>query len=515
LRPAPPGRTGPEFARTATNVTIARIYEQARQNPGKTAVVHNGVEYGYADFARRIEVARRFLAQRELPVGSVAVVCLESLHDEWVIGFALRSLGLNTISARDAREARQFALRNIGCVVTGVAKRGAEMSALASALRWRHVRIPADLDRRAGGFDLSAIPELPSGAGGHILRTSGTTGAYKMVLRDAATEAMALPLHAEINGITHRAVVYVANFGLWTAGGYRWPLITWSTGGTVVIHQAPDVHQPLSRHDMTHIFTTPDMLASLLGAADGAPRRNDATRLLVTGGAMTKALLVEAKRHLTRQVFSVLASTEALTLAITPVDGPDDLLWHRIHPSREVQVVDETGAMLEPGHEGMIRVRIIDGLAGYLDDEEATRAYFRDGYFYPGDLGVLGTDGRMSMRGRASDVVNVLGNKVATAPIERALEDRLGVEGVCIVSIPGDEPDDEIHVVIEAKRRPTLAELDAAGRIELGLIARVPVKVDFIDELPRNDMGKVQRLVLKQRLIQSREAGHGVAPQAR
>ena len=58
----------------------------------------------------------------------------------------------------------------------------------------------------------------------------------------------------------------------------------------------------------------------------------------------------------------------------------EDLLWHRIHPSREVQVVDPADKVLPPGQDGFVRIRIDDGLDGYLDDPPATRELFRDGY---------------------------------------------------------------------------------------------------------------------------------------
>jgi acyl-coenzyme A synthetase/AMP-(fatty) acid ligase len=211
-------------------------------------------------------------------------------------------------------------------------------------------------------------------------------------------------------------------------------------------------------------------------------------------------MLAAAKRFMTRQVYSVLASTEALTMAVTPLDQPDDLLWHRIHPSREVQVVDEAGTVLGPGKEGLVRVLIIDGLTGYLDDEAATRAFFHDGYFYPGDLGMFGHDGRLSLRGRASDVINVLGAKIATDPIERALQDRLGAEGVCILSIQNTQGDEEIHVMIQPGRQMEQAEIQAAAYAELGVIKRVPVHVVLMEKLPRNEMGKIERLELRRQL---------------
>jgi acyl-coenzyme A synthetase/AMP-(fatty) acid ligase len=488
-------------------VDVARVYEQAHQTPGKRAVVCNGVPSTYDEFARWIEGARQYLAQQDLPVASVAVVCTESLIDEWVIGLALRSLGLTTVAAIDAEGMRKLKLRNIDCIVTTTAAADQLVAAgLAADSRSRVIRVPAHIRLAVARDSVLNTPVSMTRPGGHILLTSGTTGAYKKVLWGATTQALAIPLHAEINGISSQSIVYVANFGLWTAAGYRWPLSTWTMGGTVVIHQAPDLHHPLTQHDLSHIFTTPDQLSALMRASKGSLRRNDATRLMVAGAAMPKEMLLAAKQHLTRQVYSVLASTEGMTLSVTPIEQPEDLLWHRIHPSREVQVVDEADNVLGPGHVGLVRIRIIDGLEGYLDDDEATRTFFRDGYFYSGDLGLFSDDGRLSLRGRASDVINILGNKIATSPIERALQDRLGAEGVCIVSIQRNAGVEEIHLVVQSSRRIERAEFEAATNAELGMIRRMRVHVSFMEKLPRNEMGKIQRLALKQQLMLAHSA---------
>jgi acyl-coenzyme A synthetase/AMP-(fatty) acid ligase len=492
-----------------TIVDILRIYEQASLTPDKAALVYNGHAYSYAEFARWIDACRQYLAQQQLPFGSVAVLAAGTLLDEWVLGFALRSLGLNTVATRTADEARELDLRNIGCIVTVAAENPLTGEASSTDFPPRRIRVPANVRLR---MSLGPVPEVPAskmGLGGHILLTSGTTGAYKKVLCTATAQALATPLHAEINGITSESVVYVANLGLWTAGGYRWPLSTWTKGGTVVIHQAPNLHQPLADRELTHIVLTPAMLAALLRAAGGNPRRNDATRLMVVAGAMPRAMLAAAQERLTRQVYSGLASTEGMTISSTPIERPEDLHWHRIHPSREVQVVDDAGKVLGPGREGLVRVRIIDGLQGYLDDEAATRKFFRDGWFYPGDLGLFGDDGRLTLRGRATDVVNVLGDKIATAPIERALQEGLGVEDACVVAIKRDDGDDEIHVVLQADRRIEPAEIEAIANVELRMMMRVPVHLSVTRELPRNEMGKIQRPMVRQQLVRSRKASPG------
>lgn len=485
---------------------IARIFEQANLTPDKPAVVHNGVSYSYAHFARWIEACRHYLAQQKLPIDSVAVICAKSLLEKWVLGLALRSLGVTTVEARNADEIRELDLRNIGSVVTTAAESPVVLEDPAVDSHWRLTRVPAEIQHIIAQCPIPKVATSGSRPGGHILRTSGTTGTYKKVLWEPTAQSLAIPSHAKMYGISIESVVYVANFGLWTGGGYRWPLFTWAMGGTVIIHQAPDVHQPLVDHELTHIMATAGILSAIIRAAGGTPRRNDATRLIVTGGTLPKAMLIAAKEHLTRQVYSLLASTEGSTLGITPIEHPDDLYWHRIHPSREVQVVDEAGTALGPGREGVVRVRPMDGLNSYLDDEAATRTFFRDGWFYPGDLGLFGDDGRLTLRGRASDVINVLGDKIATGSIEQALRDRLGAEDACIVSIPGDEGDDEVHLVIQMKGRIERADLDPVLRAEMQDILRVPVHVSFTETLPRNEMGKIRRLLLKQQLIRARAA---------
>jgi acyl-coenzyme A synthetase/AMP-(fatty) acid ligase len=489
-------------------VAISRIFEQARQTPGKIALVSNGVSFSYGDFARLVEGFRQALGRQMLPTNSLAVVDVDDPLDAWSIGLALRGLGLTTVALREAEELSTLGLGSISCVVTSEADTRPASPESSVANLWRAICVPRDFRLSAMQGPVPDIPATTAIPAGHILLTSGTTGTYKKILRDATMEALGIPLHAEINGISDQSVVYVANFGLWTAGGYRWPLITWSVGGTVVFHQEMDLHSPLAQHDMTHIFTTPAALEALLDGSKGALRRNDTTRLMVTGGALSRVTMERAKRLLTQQVYSVLASTEALTVAITPLNQPDDLLWHSIHPSREVQVVDEADKVLGPWQEGLVRIRIIDGLRGYYDDDTATRAFFHDGYFYPGDVGMLGDDGRLSLRGRASDVVNVLGDKVATGPIERALQEKLGVTEVCIISAKDAEGGDEIFIVVQSVKSPGHAEVQSALSSELGALKRLPVRVVVVERLPRNDMGKVKRVELRRQLS---EVMHGNA----
>src|SRR5665213_4242584 len=228
-----------------TDMAISTIFRHARESPDKTAVVHNDVASSYAQLAARIEACRRYFAQQDLPAGSVAVIDVDSLLDAWVFGFALRSLGLTTCALRGIEAPGDLRVGTIGCVVTVAADNRPAPENAFGERPWRSRCVPSD-------FELADVPiESPewhpaiAQPGGHIMMTSGTTGAYKLVMRSGDMETRTLPLHAEIHGMSESSVVYVSNFPLWTAGGYGWPLIAWRAGGTVIIHQGTDLHLSL------------------------------------------------------------------------------------------------------------------------------------------------------------------------------------------------------------------------------------------------------------------------------
>lgn len=480
---------------------IEAIYRQARNTPLKVALLHGALRFTYADFARRIEASRLHFAAQGITPRSTVVLAIEHLALVWIHGIALRSLGYTTICLPVSGELASLRLPSISTVVAAPGERTLVTADEIAARGW--LRLQAPPQRPPDGSNPQA-PSLPQAidAGGHILMTSGTTGDYKMILRSAAADASTIALHLEINQVGADSVLYVGEFAKLTGGGYRWPLMSWCAGATVVFHQGAAPHETINRESLTHLFATPSTLLHLLQAPEDSLHRQDAARLMVTGGAMSKRLLEAAQARFTRRIFAMFASTEALSLAVTPVATADDLQWHRVHPLREVQVVDDSGAPLPRGRMGLIRARILDGVDGYLDDPEASRRFFAEGWFYPGDLGLFGADGRLCLQGRATDVLNVLGSKIATSPIEQALQDTLGVTAVCVLSAQRDG-EDEVHVVIECEAMPSK---DVLEPLLTNLFAPGFRNIHFhgARQLPRNPMGKVLRAVLQQQILAQR-----------
>lgn len=107
-----------------------------------------------------------------------------------------------------------------------------------------------------------------------------------------------------------------------------------------------------------------------------------------------------------------------------------------------------------------------------------------------------------------TDVINILGKKIASAPIEQALERELGVSGVCVFSAQSETLEEEVQVAIETERAIDEARLAPVLR---RLLPGAPsFRVSFFRALPRNHVGKVRRIELR-RLMASSSAASGRA----
>lgn len=489
---------------------IRRIYAQARQTPEKTALVADGQEISYRAFASFVDRSRSYLAARGLPADGVAVLPAGASATVWILGLALRSLGLTTIVIPSANTIGRLDLPEIRCVVAVSGEHPPGLDRLCAAAGLRLIDVPTRIYAGAAQAPVPDPPEPNIPFGGHILLTSGTTGAYKKVWLDPSHQPVQWAFRREILGIAGQSVVNLFNLGPWTSAGHSFALATWDAGGAVVIHQQPNPWVSLRTPGISHCFVFPQLLSEILQAPASELTRNDDIQLVVAGGPLSQTMAAAAKARLTARVYTLVGATEATSYTLTPIENVEDLRWHRVIASRKVEVVDEQGRVLPAGQVGLLRVDPGQGITGYLHDEGASRAFFRDGFFYPGDLAVFRADGRLALQGRVTDIINILGKKIPSRPIEDALERELGVTGVCVFSAQNELAEEEIRIAIETDRAIDEARLSAVLRRELP--GAPAFRVRFLPGFPRNDLGKVRRLELRH-LLGSPPADRGSGPQ--
>jgi malonyl-CoA/methylmalonyl-CoA synthetase len=168
-------------------------------------------------------------------------------------------------------------------------------------------------------------------------------------------------------------------------------------------------------------------------------------------------------------------------------------------PGVEVRVADDDGRPLPPGEVGILEVRGPNVFKGYWRMPEKTAEEFRaDGFFITGDVGTIGEDGYVSIVGRAKDLVISGGLNVYPKEVESLIDSLPGVAESAVVGLPHPDFGEAVAAVVVRERDAAITEVDIvmAARAELAGF-KVPKTVFFVEALPRNSMGKVQKNVLR------------------
>ncbi len=221
-------------------------------------------------------------------------------------------------------------------------------------------------------------------------------------------------------------------------------------------------------------------------------------RLFTSGSApMTEQvhrLFTERTGH---RILERYGMTEAGMITSNPYDG--DRIPGTVGfplPGVEIRVVDETGSPVGAGVPGIVQVRGPNVFAGYWKLPEKTAQEFRaDGWFHTGDVGSVDGEGRLTLAGRASDMIISGGLNVYPKEIETLLDAAPGVVESAVIGVPHREFGEAVVAILVCD-----GELDeAAISSRLDHLARFkhPKRLLTVDTLPRNAMGKVQKAELR------------------
>ena len=477
---------------------IDRIYEMAWLHPTKPALIHNDVVIDYATFAKGIETFRKILEQKGLPPGTIAVVLVSHLADAWALTLALRALGLTTIQLRSLTHTKELGIRNVSCAVTTEREHSAHDLA-GDAIAGAKIIVVSRSDLAATQIgELPISPQRDRALGGHILYTSGTTGASKKLLWDSDLEDARVSALSRCHGYDNSSVVHILNYELATATGWKVPLSVWQVGGYLVIDQRPERYERFFRHPVTHSRMTPNAFRYIV-AINSLPDPPIGCEIWVGGGAMGELASKALERFC--HPFRIYHHYGATELTIPPLNSrlqnPSDATWLCPVPDRTIQIVDDSSHECSPGQEGDLRIRTTElDWQSYLDDEEATSKVFRDGFLYPGDRAVRRADGRIRIVGRIADVLNFQGDKIAAGPLEQWIRQSLGVDEVCVFSGLNAAGQNELVIAIETDSEPAKEKLDSISG-EFGEFDKVRFSV--LREFPRTEAGtrKVRRAALR------------------
>jgi long-chain acyl-CoA synthetase len=486
----------------------------------------------YEALCERVARAARVLADHGIGRGDVVVFCLRNDIPIFEGAHATARLGAYAVPMNWHFKAAEAAhvLRDSGAKVLVVHADllPALMGSIPDGVAVLQVATPPEIARAYGVSD-TACRILPGGKNWtalldaatplgepgcplpmSIIYTSGTTGAPKGVRRHPATPAQvaaARHIFATTYGVDG-PVRAIATGPLYHSAPYSYTTRCMHFAGTLVLQprfDAEELLQLIERHRITHFHIVPIMFVRLLKLPAEVRRRYDVSSLefVIHGAAPCPP---EAKRAMIEWwgpvIHEYYGSTE--TSLVTHCDSKEWLArpgtTGRPMDGVEVKVLDTEGRVLPAGECGDIYVRsprITDFT--YHNHDDARRAIDRDGFVTLGDVGYLDEDGYLFLNDRSRDMIISGGVNIYPAEIEAALHTMPGVQDCAVFGIPDAEYGERIAAVIEP--RPD-AQLDAPAVLDYlrPRLAnyKLPAKIEFRKDLPREDSGKIFKRKLRE-----------------
>ncbi len=165
----------------------------------------------------------------------------------------------------------------------------------------------------------------------------------------------------------------------------------------------------------------------------------------------------------------------------------------------EIKVVDEHGHTLPPGKRGELCITGTCVTNGYLNNAEATKNTFDvEGWFHSGDVAHMDEDGFAYIVDRKKDMINVGGEKVFPSEVEDMMLTHPKIKDLVVVGIPEDLKGEAPKAFIQLKEEETATEQEIREFCKIKMAPyKVPVAVEFVEEIPRSASGKALRRMLR------------------
>ncbi|AIO77255.1 AMP-binding protein [Burkholderia multivorans] len=174
----------------------------------------------------------------------------------------------------------------------------------------------------------------------------------------------------------------------------------------------------------------------------------------------------------------------------------------RVQPHLEVKIVDPSGEIVPVGVTGELCTKGYSVMLGYWDDDAKTREVLIDGWMHTGDLATLDAEGYCNIVGRLKDMVIRGGENVYPREIEEFLFRHPKIQSAQVFGVPDPKYGEELCAWIVLRADEQMTEDDVRAFCQ-GQIAhyKIPRYIRFVDELPMTVTGKVQKFVMRERMI--------------
>jgi long-chain acyl-CoA synthetase len=353
----------------------------------------------------------------------------------------------------------------------------------------------------------SSIEKMPdndsSQYGSLIFFTSGSTGVPKKVIMSSQAFVERVNILPVTGEAAHKRVLMLP--GLGSVFGFNRTATVQYAGKTACFAYGPEAQlRFVDTFNIDVIVASVQQIMDILKVLDrGSRHRSESLKeVWISGGYASEELVRRIQSSLCRNVLIVYGSSESGFVAAARYD----MIAHVpqavgfVTPDTRIEIVDVEGNPVPTGTEGLVRgrSRFISEVYAALNPEKAKEA--GEAWWYPGDLGRLTDDGILCISGRTDEVINMGGVKIAAALLDETVLGYPGIKDAGICAVPGQSGMDEVWIGIVPDREIDVAafkrwiEESQTDSIRIG-------EIYFVDQIPRGELGKLQRHELKALLL--------------
>ncbi len=484
--------------------------------PHKLAIIFGEKRYTYKIFNERVNRLANALWQRGVRKGDKVAYLLPNCSEFAEISLALSKIGALAVplNFRLRAEELRYIMDNSDASFLFY---GVEFSQVVQELlpHLRKIRESFPIGGNSAYEDLlsHSSPEEPAAEVKEddehsIMYTSGTTGFPKGVVHTHKSR-----IWNSLNMLVDTGLRATDIFGITTplfhiAAGHTMLLSTIFIGGTVVIipsFSLPDFLATIAREKITAFFAVPTMFQRMIDHPQFRDYDLSSVRLLFTGGAVTPPELKERimKSFPSATLDDLMGLTEGgpLTTFLPHRDAlrkPGSV--GRAHFSQMVRVVNEKGEDVKGDEVGEIIVKGPAVMKEYYKNPEATAKALRDGWLYTGDLARVDEEGYQYLAVRRADLIISGGENIYPAEVERVLLMHPAVQEAAVIGIKDKEWGERVMGVVVLKPGGRVQEEELIDFCKERIAGyKRPRQIVFVEELPKNQLGKVLYKELRNR----------------
>jgi acyl-CoA synthetase (AMP-forming)/AMP-acid ligase II len=485
-------------------------------HPDRKALFFEGKSYTYSELIHSIERYKEILISLGLQKGEKFAILELNTPDALFLFYAGGCLGIIPVilNWRLTKDEIQYILNDSN---TKLLFFGKDFQSLAKEISISKIQLTEDLLKNEKAIEVKSNPILESDIFIQLY-TSGTTGFPKGVpLSNKNLLSVVRNLATELPGFGADTVNLVCA-PFFHIGGIGYSLLTTYIGGEIILFRKFDaeaIAKSIQDNKITNALLVPAMLQAIVSLPQVTKVNFSSLRNIQHGGSpISLSLLRKAK--------SVFGCYFTGAYGLTETSGISTLLRFDLQekglsegadlkdiqrlssvgkasPEMNIRIIKDNGDYAISGEIGEVCIKGDYVFQGYANEING-KAFDENGWFHTGDIGLIEEDGYLYLLDRKNDMILSKSENIYPIEVERVLAAHPSVLDVAVVGLPDEEFGEIIAAFLVGKEKSQLNETSIISFAKQKLARyKIPRKIFFVEEIPRNLSGKILRKELKEK----------------